>query len=256
MSVRTKKSKLEFSSLCDQLSQIKLSKFIAKGTEGAIYTYCVMNNCNFVAKVTIDCDDEKYEEIEKEIDTNNKAYKLNMAYKIHAIDQCDEECITIMDLAQGETIDDMLDENLTNSKFSIIIKSLIGTLDKLHEKGIYHGDTNPKNEFIYNDKIKFIDFTYQGEDYEYYYDFCQLFYYLPSYVKMEKFVPINLNIIKSAYDVIINRLKEEEQDDFLTFLIQTYSENEFTLELLDYLRNFVLNWIWYQERDLDDYDNY
>lgn len=256
--VPSKKSKNEMLTLCQQISEIKRREFIAKGTEGAVYTYCVMGNCNYVAKITPGCNNTKYSHIQQEIITNNKAYDLGMAYKIHTVEQCiNNECITIMDLAEGETLGELLGQNSTNVNFEILITGLIDALDKLHSYGIYHGDTNPQNEFFHKGIIKFIDFTYWEPryNYKYYYDFCELFYYLYQYMKVQTPTEAsNLDIMKEGYDVVINRLRRQEpQDEFLTFLIDTYDSKLFSPMVAYNLKEFVTDWIYRNKRNIHTY---
>lgn len=247
----TTKRRFVSSDLCQQIAHITKGKLIGQGTEGSIYIYCNVDDCNYVSKITKKCDDDKIDEIKMEIEMNNKAESFGLAYKIYDAQRCDNQCVTIMDLAKGKTINDLISENIDNDKFIYYIDLLLKSLDKLHSRNLYHGDTNFQNQFVFNDELKFIDFTYWDE-FKYYWDFCQMFYYLPSYVYIKSGKFVNAEIIFKVYKLILSKLKEFiKSDEFINRIFKVFMNKDFTLLVrISYLRDFVHKWIWRRYRDI------
>lgn len=110
-------------------------------------------------------------------------------------------------------------ENIVGDSGKNYLDEIVNLMKKLHEKGIYHGDFNPGNFIIENDKIRIIDT--QGKkmkffNYRAHYDMLTMKF--DSYKKME--YPYKKDMIYFiAYCVkkikklkIIKKIKEKKQD--------------------------------------------
>lgn len=224
-----------FSLACSQIDEIKKNKILGKGTEGTAYLYCTAKSCDYVVKIQKNCD---IEEVRREFDMNRKAYQLGLSYMIYQIKQCNDICLIMMDLAKGDTLYTYLKSGKTT-----IFNNVFKSLTILHNNGLYHGDLNPSNVFVEKkSKIKFIDFTPRYPEYKPYYDFSELFYYLPIYSE---------TIQKNIHKLIFKELDKHSNDNFVKLI--NLIKNDETISdstRFNYYKQLTLLLVYYNQQHL------
>lgn len=141
------------------------------GAHGIIWSVCCNEDCNHVLKY-MPYDDNSYESIINEITIQNLCSQINMCPKIEDAWICETGGAIVMELYEM-TVKQLLFEFKDDEVRQKILANVIAMLDKLHLKGIYHGDLHLDNIMVKSSsnskQTKNPLELYNSRDYKYYF---------------------------------------------------------------------------------------
>lgn len=230
---------------CGALSAIQKKRILGKGTEGAVYEWCVtVDDCPYVVKIQ-KVNKERWDDVKTdlidEITKTNKYSTLDIAPKVYAFKECKSDGVfmMLMDKVEGQTIAKlMMKDKLTPP----IFKKIIDTVRIVHAQGDYHSDLNPANVFYSDGTIILIDFGMRYKKYKMWYDFIGMLYYFAHYYENSR-NPNKLKLYKSFVDIIVKIVKtyNYSNDKCTRIFLEKAKEIEnatSNLEMIDVLIKF------------------
>lgn len=182
--------------ICEKI-QKRQGKKIGSGAVGSVYEYIITqkmvskrkntNKNKYVVKIE-NCDSKNdINKLKSEMVITNKVHRIDLAPRIYGIRKCDKSCLTIMDYIEHPTFYNYMDniyQRNTESDANKIIKKKIdiffNDLEKIHNKGLFHGDLHFSNVLFdeKKDKFIFIDFHRRNKKYLPIYDYALLIAFL------------------------------------------------------------------------------
>lgn len=194
---------------CDKIPDIKKQDLLGEGSFGAVYKHCLLSTkgesiCKYAVKIQRKYSfEDTYKKLRDEQLITNKLHKYGLAPKIHKIVDCGDEFMILMDLVEGKTVAELIENGDLNKDK---VNKLFECIEYMHTIAKHsHGDLNPKN-IIYNDgKFTFVDISPENKDRPAYYDYGTIIAYLPNCKYIQH---LSDDIINLIYSKIYDKLKD------------------------------------------------
>ena len=202
-----------------------LNRMGEEANYGQIWATCCDQDCSYVLKYLAYNNDNTKEVILNEISIQNECSELGLCPQIHEAWFCDEGGAIVMDLVHI-TAANMFLKYKTPIVRQMILANIIVLLEKLHIRGIYHGDLHLHNIMIrHNTIIKHNGENSGEETEEENYELKEFEYLFIDFGKGGKFERMDDPHIYRDYDQILGHLldlcDENPDDTGLTDIVKT-----------------------------------
>ncbi len=136
----------------------------SQGNQSQVFHASCGDNDKYVAKMVRFKDNNEKHSFFNEVLKQIKILQLDheLAPKVHEIWICDDKAVVVMDLLEGDTLENhlkMLKENLEEDDIETVLKKVNEHISILHGNGWIHGDLHSRNIIVLkNGEIYFVDF--------------------------------------------------------------------------------------------------
>lgn len=150
-----------FEDICSTLqSKFKNSTFVplGNGASAKVFTLCKgdNNNCFYVLRVSKRSQLSNCKEWGKDAHKIDEFFQKGFGPRIYGVFTCQIQnknvCVSIMDKAQGKTLNDIYrSSRVSNKLYTDILWHVVNRLIDVHEQNLFHGDPNIKNIMVAQD---------------------------------------------------------------------------------------------------------